>query len=219
MITMYGFKRVRDFVIGETRDLRALWALEETGLPYLVHGLDYIEGDTKSDDYRRISPFNQVPVIDDDGFIVAETGAIVIYIAEKAGMLIPDDLKGRSLVTQWCFTALSTIEPTLLQIQVIDGGGEEATGALRRPALVVQAKEKLSVLEKQMSGRRYLAGHDFSVADIMMTTILREIRKTDLIGQFPALNDYFARCQARPAWLRTLRAYEVRMGAAEGAAH
>jgi len=219
MITVYGFKRVKEPVIGETRDLRALWALEETGLPYLVHGLDYIEGETQTNDYRRISPFSQVPVIDDDGFIVAETGAIVIYIAEKAGMLIPADLKGRSCVTQWCCTALNTIEPTLLQIQVIDGGGEKATGALRRPALVDRAREKFTVLEKQLSARPYLAGDDFTVADIMMTTILREIRKTDLIVRFPTLKDYFARCQARPAWRRTLRAYEVRMGAPEGAAH
>jgi glutathione S-transferase len=219
MITVYGFKRVRDFVVGETRDLRALWALEETGLPYRVHGLDYIEGETRTDDYRRLSPFNQVPVIDDDGFIVAETGAIVIYIAEKAGMLIPADPKGRSRVTQWCFTALSTIEPTVLQIQVIDGGGEEATGARRRPALVDRAREKFTVLEEQLSNRPYLAGNDFTVADIMMTTVLREIRKTDLMERFPALKDYFTRCQARPAWRRTLTAYEARMGVAEGAAH
>jgi glutathione S-transferase len=134
-------------------------------------------------------------------------------------MLIPADLKGRSRVTQWCCTALSTIEPTLLQIQVIDGGGQEATGALRRPALVDRTGEKFTVLEKQLSARPYLAGDGFTVADIMMTTVLREIRKTDLIERFPALKDYFARCQVRPAWRRTLRAYEARMGAPEGAAH
>jgi glutathione S-transferase len=219
MITVYGFNRVKDPVVGETRDLRALWALEETGLPYQVHGLDFIEGETQTDDYRRISPFSQVPVIDDDGFIVAETGAIVIYLAEKASMLIPSDLKGRSGVTQWCCSALNTIEPTLLQIQIIDGGGEAATGAQRRPALVEQAREKFAVLEAQLSSRRYLAGDDFTVADVMMTTILREIRKTDLMEGFPALKDYFTRCEARPAWQRTLRAYEARMGAPEGAAH
>ena len=219
MITVYGFKRVRNFVIGETHDLRALWALEETGLPYIVHGMDYIEGETQTDDYRRISPFNQVPVIDDEGFVVAETGAIVVYIAEKAGMLIPADLKGRSRVMQWCCTALSNIEPTLLQIQVIDGGGEEATGALRRPTLVDRAREKFSVLEEQLSNRPYLAGNDFTVADILMTTILREVRKTDLIERFPALKDYFGRCEARPAWRRTLRAYEERMGAPAGTAN
>jgi glutathione S-transferase len=219
MITVYGFRRVKDFVIGETRDLRALWALEETRLPYVVHGLDYIEGETQTNDYRRISPFSQVPVIDDDGFILAETGAIVIYIAEKAGMLIPADLKGRSRVTQWCCTALNTLEPTLLQIQVIDGGGEEATGARRRPTLVDRAKEKFAVLGEQLSSRPYLVGNDFTVADIMMTTILREVRKTDLIEGFPTLKDYFVRCEARPAWRRTLRAYEERMGAPQGTAN
>jgi glutathione S-transferase len=219
MITVYGFKRVKDLVIGETRDLRVLWVLEETGLPYLVHGLDYIEGETKTDEYRRISPFSQVPVIDDDGFILAETGAIVIYIAEKASVLIPADLKGRSRVTQWCCSALNTIEPTLLQIQVINGGGEKATGAQRRPGLIDRAREKFAVLEEQLSSRPYLAGEDFTVADIMMTTVLREIRKTDLINPFPALKEYFARCQTRTAWQRTLKAYEVRMNAPEGAAH
>jgi glutathione S-transferase len=219
MITVYCFRRVRDFVIGETRDLRVLWALEETGLPFEVHGLDYIEGETQTDDYHRISPFNQVPVVDDDGFILTETGAIVIYIAEKAAMLIPADLKGRSRVTQWCCTALNTIEPTLLQIQVIDGGAEKATGALRRPTLVDRAIQKFSVLGEQLSTRPYLAGEEFTVADIMMTTILREVRKTDLIDRVPALKEYFVRCQARPAWQRTLRAYELRMGAPEGAAN
>jgi glutathione S-transferase len=218
MITVYGFKRVKDPVVGETRDLRALWALEETGLPYVIHGLDYIEGETQSESYRRISPFNQVPLIDDDGFIVAETGAIVLYIAEKAGVLIPADLKGRSLVTQWCFTALNNLEPTMLQIQVIDGGGEKATGVQRRPELVERAREKFTVLEQQLSGRPYLAGQEFTVADILMTTVLREIRKSDLMEPFSVLKDYFVRCQARPAWQRTLRAYEVRMSASEGAA-
>src|SRR5471032_825181 len=136
MITVYGFRRVRDLVIGETRDLRALWALEETALPYRVHGLDFVAGETGTAEFHELSPFNQVPVIDDDGFIVAESGAIVIYIAEKAGKLIPTDPKGRSRVTQWCCAALNNIEPTLLQIQVIDAGGEQATGALRRQALV-----------------------------------------------------------------------------------
>jgi glutathione S-transferase len=143
MIPVYGFSRVKDPVVGETRDLRAPWALEETGLPYRVHGLDYVEGDTKTGDNRRISPFSQVPVIDDDGFVIAESGAIVLYIAEKAGVLIPADLQGRSRVTQWCFTALNALEPTLLQIQIIEGGGEKATGVQRRPELAERREKNL----------------------------------------------------------------------------
>src|SRR5471030_3307080 len=103
MITLYGFGRVHRMVIGETRDLRAQWALEETGLPYRVHGLDHTGGELDGPAYSRIGCFHLVPVIDDEGFIVAESGAVVLYLAEKAGKLIPADFKGRMRVVQWCF--------------------------------------------------------------------------------------------------------------------
>src|SRR5262249_61922700 len=70
--------------------------------------------DLEGDAYRRISPFRQVPVIDDDGFVVAESAAVVLYLAEKAGKLIPADVQGRTRVVQWCFAATSTVEPTLV---------------------------------------------------------------------------------------------------------
>jgi glutathione S-transferase len=218
MIIVYGFKHVKAPVVGETRDLRALWALEEAGLPYRVHGLDYTAGDTKSAEYRRISPFNQVPVIDDDGFLVAETGAVLTYIAEKAGKLIPVDLQGRTRVIQWCFAALSTIEPTLLQIQTLDHGGDASSDPARRTALVETTNRKFAVLEDQLARRSHLAGGEFTVADILMVTVLRQVRRTTLMQGFPLLLEYFGRCQSRPAWRKTLRDYETRLGAVEGAA-
>lgn len=110
MITLYGFGRGHRKVIGETRDLRVQWALEELGLPYRVHPLDHTGGELDSPAYAAISPFNQVPVIDDDGVVVAETGAILLYLAEKAGVL-PADAAGRAAVVQWCFAALTTVGP------------------------------------------------------------------------------------------------------------
>jgi glutathione S-transferase len=74
MITLYGFGRIFPEGRGETKDLRAQWALEETGLSYRVHALDQTAGDLDSDAYGRISPFLQAPVIDDEGFVVAESG-------------------------------------------------------------------------------------------------------------------------------------------------
>ena len=88
MITLYGFGRIFPEGRGETKDLRAQWALEETGLPYRVHALDHTGGELDSEAYGRISPFRQAPVIDDDGFVVAESAAVVLYLAEKAGKLI-----------------------------------------------------------------------------------------------------------------------------------
>lgn len=94
MITLYCFGQVLRPVIGETRDLRAHWALEETGLPYRIHGIDHSAGEHNGPDFGQISCFRLLPVIDDEGFIVAESGAVLLYLAEKAGKLIPPISKG-----------------------------------------------------------------------------------------------------------------------------
>ena len=119
MITLYGFGRIFPEGRGETKDLRAQWALEETGLPYRVHALDHTGGELDSDAYRRISPFRQAPVIDDDGFVVAESAAVVLYLAEKAGKLIPGDVQGRTRVVEWCFAAVRTVEPSVVLIVML----------------------------------------------------------------------------------------------------
>jgi glutathione S-transferase len=211
MITLYGFGRVFRPVIGETRDLRVEWALEEIGLPYRVHGLDHTGGEHDGPAYSKISPFHLVPVIDDDGFIVAESGAILVYLAEKAGKLIPPDFEGRMRVVQWCFAALNTVERPLLEIQLIDKfSGENSEN--RRAEMVKQAGRWLDGLERQLDGREWIACADFTVADILLATVLREIRKTDLIDPYPRLKAYYARALARPAWQRTLDSYSERLG-------
>jgi len=211
MITLYGFGRVFRPVIGETRDLRVEWALEEIGLPYRVHGLDHTGGEHDGPAYSKISPFHLVPVIDDDGFIVAESGAILVYLAEKAGKLIPPDFEGRMRVVQWCFAALNTVERPLLEIQLIDKfGGENSEN--RRAEMVKQASRWLDGLERRLDGREWIACADFTVADILLATVLREIRKTDLIDPYPRLKAYYARALARPAWQRTLSLHAERLG-------
>jgi glutathione S-transferase len=211
MITLYGFGRVNEKVIGETRDLRAQWALEETGLPYRVHPLDHTGGETGTEEYRRLSSFRQVPVIDDDGFVVAESAAVVLYVAEKAGKLIPPDFHGRTRVTQWCFAAVNTVEPPVFQVAWIDFfGGKDPTGESR--AWFVQwTRHVFTHLEQRLDGREYIACEEFTVADILMTMVLWEVRKTELLAPFPRLKAYFQRCQERPAWWRTRRAYEERL--------
>ena len=211
MITLYGFGRVFRPVIGETRDLRAEWALEEIGLPYRVHGLDHTGGEHDGPAYSKISPFHLVPVIDDDGFIVAESGAILVYLAEKAGKLIPPDFEGRMRVVQWCFAALNTVERPLLEIQLIDKFGGENTEN-RRAEMVEQAGRWLDGLERRLDGREWIACADFTVADILLASVLREIRKTDLMDPYPRLKAYYARAFARPAWERTLNSYSERLG-------
>lgn len=212
MITLYGFGRIFPEGVGETKDLRAQWALEETGLPYRVHALDHTAGELDSDAYSRISPFRQAPVIDDDGFVVAESAAVVLYLAEKAGKLIPADVQGRFRVIQWCFAAVSSIEPTLVCLDLIgifDGAKAAPVLHAEVPKL---ARRWLSHLERRLEGRQWIACSDFTAADILMAGVLRSIRKTDLMAPFPRLVAYYERCQSRAAWQRTLRLYAERLG-------
>jgi glutathione S-transferase len=218
-LTLYGFGRVNSKVVGLTRDLRVLWMLEETGLPYQMRGLDHPAGEFRSEEFRRLSPFSQAPVLDDEGFVLTETGAVVLYLAEKTGKLMPADLKGRAQVTRWCFAALNTLEPPLFQIVMIDLlGAADPTGAQRRPELVQWAGRALTALEDWLRERPYLTGEAFTVADILMTTVLREVRNAGVLDGFPRVSAYRERCEARPAWRRTLEAYEQRLGAPAGSA-
>lgn len=210
MITLYGFGRVHPIVIGETRDLRVQWALEELGLPYRVHPLDHTGGELDGPAYAAISPFHQIPVIDDDGVVVAETGAILLYLAEKAGAL-PTDVPGRTAVVQWCFAALTTVEPPVALIQLINLGGLPGAGE-QQAALVAWARRTFDGLERRLDGRMWIAADDFTVADILLATVLRQIRRTDLLADYPRLRAYYDRALARPAWQRTLERYTELLG-------
>lgn len=212
MITLHAFGNVHRTVFGETRDLRVQWALEETGLPYTVHGWDHSAGELDGEAFARIGPFQQLPVLEDDGLVLAETGAILLYLAEKSGRLVPADFEGRMRVTQWCFAALSTIELPLAELQMMGKRGAEQAPE-RHAALVKWAQRVLGNVERRLEGREWIACDTFTVADILLTSVLREIRKTDLMQPYPQVGAFFARAQARPAWQRTLALYAERLGA------
>jgi glutathione S-transferase len=212
MITLYGFGRIFREGHGETKDLWAQWALEETGLPYRVHALDHTGGELDDDAFRRISPFRQAPVIDDEGFVVAESAAIALYLAEKAGKLIPSDAAGRARVVQWCFAAVATLGTTLVCMDVIEiFDGAHAARTLHTEVLQL-AGRWLGDIQRRLEGREWIACADFTVADIMMAGVLRGIRKTELMDPFPQVRAYYERCLSRPAWQRTLALYAERLG-------
>jgi glutathione S-transferase len=218
MITLYGFGRVHPGMSCEGRDMRVQWALEETGLPYRFHALDYVAGELDGPAYSWLSCFHQVPVIDDDGFVVGESGAVLLYIAEKAGKLIPADFAGRTRVAQWCFAALATVERPLFEMTMIDIGLRGEGAGAERATLVKEAGRWFDGLERRLDGRQWIACAEFTVADILLATVLRGVRNTDLIEPYPRLKAYYARALARPAWQRTLRLCAERqdMSAADG---
>jgi glutathione S-transferase len=212
MITLYGIGDIFEGGHGETKDLRVQWALEEVGLEYRFHALDQTAGDLESEAHSRLSPFHQIPVIDDDGFVVAESAAILLYVAEKAGRLIPLDVQGRTTVTQWCFAAVSTVAPTLSCIETIEifDRDKSATHVLVETRKL--AARWFRDLERRLEGREWIALDEFTVADIALASVLRTIRKADLMDPFPRIRSYYERCHARPAWQRTLTLAAERLG-------
>jgi glutathione S-transferase len=200
-IAVWGFRWAPPFAQGLVRDLRVRWALEEAGLAYESRLIGIEE--RNSDAYRRKHPFGMVPVLESGGETMIESGAIVYSIAEGCEALMPAGRRAETLA--WVFVALNTVEPPVQTLSVIDlQRHEEEWAKLRRPGAVDDVMVRLAALSEWLDGRDYLLGR-FTAADILMTTVLRLIRHTDLVAGFSVLDAYVKRCEARPAFQRALR--------------
>lgn len=200
-IAVWGFSHVPPFAQGLVRDLRVRWALQEAGLAYESRWIDPQERNAAA--YRRKHPFGMVPAVESGGETWIESGAIVYAIAAQSEALMPSDLRTETLT--WMFAALNTIEPPLWNLFVMDRlHRDEAWVKLRRPGAVEEVKGRLAALAEWLDDRDYLLGC-FTAADILMATVLRFIRHTDLVAGFPTLDAYVKRCEARPAFKEALR--------------
>ncbi len=207
MLKIYGFSKVNSGARGHTRDLRVLWALEEMQLQFELVGMDHPAHDLNTVAYRQLSPFEQIPAVDDDGFMLSESAAILVYLAKKAGRLIPADLEGEAQVVRWCFAAMNSVEPPLLALMVLDWTAD-ASCSKHREFLVGWVHRVLANLERWLADRDFIATTDFTVADLLMAHVLHSgIKDKGLIEPYPGLASYRDRCLARPAWQRTLKAY------------
>ncbi len=205
MITISAFKWVPDFARGQVRDLRVRWALEEAGLPYRTRLLE--QGDQDKPDYRALQPFGQVPMFEEDGLVLFESGAIVLHIGERWEALLPKDPAARSRATQWLIAALNSIEPYVINVALIDlSYKDEEWAKLRRPGAVEFVKKRLSALSKRLGDKPFLDGDRFTAGDLMMSTVLRILKYTDIVSSDPRLAAYIERCTARPAFKRALDA-------------
>ena len=201
MITISAFRWVPDFARGQVRDLRARWALEETGLPYSTRLLEL--GDQDKPDYRALQPFGQVPILEEDGLVLFESGAIVLYIGERSETLLPRDPHARARATQWLVAALNSIEPFVMNVASIDlFYADQEWAKLRRPGAVEFVQKRLTALSGSLGDKPYLDGERFTAGDLMMTTVLRILKHTDIVTSDPRLAAYVERCAARPAFKR-----------------
>jgi GST-like protein len=139
-------------------------ALEELGLPYRVHALSFDKKEQKAPEFLRINPNGRIPAIVDDGFAVFESGAILIYLAEKTGKLLPSDVKGRSLAMQWLMFQMGGVGPMQGQANVFFRYfPEKLQGAIDR--YQHETRRLYEVLDHRLGEAEYLAG-DYGIADI-----------------------------------------------------
>jgi glutathione S-transferase len=202
MIKLSAFRWVPPFAQGLVRDLRVRWALEEAGMPYQERLIG--PEDQASAAYRALQPFGQVPAIETDELKLFESGAIVLHIAERSEALMPADANGRARMRAWMFAALNSVEPPIQNLAEIDLFHASAAWAqTRRPMVVEAVQKRLAALEDWLGGRDYLEDR-FGAGDLLMTTVLRFLRHTDIVSARPALQAYQARCEARPPFQKAM---------------
>jgi glutathione S-transferase len=202
VITISAFQWVPPFAQGQVRDLRVRWALEEAGLSYRARLLQ--QGDQNKPDYRALQPFGQVPIFEEDGQVLFESGAIVLHIGERTEVLLPKAAGARARATQWLIAALNSVEPHIMNVAVLGlFYADQEWAKLRRPSAVEFARRRLDSLAEALGDKPYLDGAHFTAGDLMMTTVLRIM--PDLIVN-PRLAAYVERCTGRPGFKRALDA-------------
>jgi len=204
VIRLSAFRWVPPFAQGLVRDLRVRWALEEAGLPYeeMLIGPE----DQKTAAYRTMQPFGQVPAIDDDGLVLFESCAIIMHLGARSEALMPRDEAARARVRTWMLAALNTIEPPITTLNVIDlqPGGAPPGAKELRDSVVSRIGIRLDSLAAFLGDRENLVEGRFTAADLLMTTVLRILRTTDLVSQRPTLESYKQHHEARPAFRKAL---------------
>jgi len=203
MITISAFRQVPDVAKGLVRDLRVRWVLEEARLAYKVRLLE--QGDQNKSEYRALQPFGQVPILEENGVVLFESGAIVLHVAERSEVLLPKDPAARARAVQWLIAALNSVEPAIWNVFVIENlYPNEEWAKLRRPSAIELMNKKLDALAKRIGDKPFLDGDHFTVGDLMMATVLRFHSDTSKLDS--RLVAYLGRCTSRPAFIRALNA-------------
>lgn len=175
---------------GFVRDLRLRWACEEAGFAYTVCTVGFEDRETN---HLAQQPFGQVPFLQVDGLELFETGACLIHLARKSEVLMPRDIAGESETLQWMFAALNSIEMITVPWWFLKQCGDPENG------LSQWMTNRMNQLERILSERDWLASGRFTIADILMSDVLRIIDVRSF-GDRPATEAYVSRLTSRPAF-------------------
>lgn len=187
--------------------------LEETGLPYRIHPINISKDEQFQPHFLKIAPNNRIPAIVDnepaDGgepLSLFESGAILLYLAEKTGRFIPQDLRGRQEALQWLFWQMGGLGPMAGQNHHFNRfAPEKVPYAIQR--YVKETARLYGVLDRRLADRAFVAGDDYSIADMAIYPwIVPHAYQEQNLDDFPHVKRWFQAIQARPA---TVRAYDL----------
>lgn len=198
VLTTYDW--VPELPRGLVRDLRVRWALEEAGLPYRVASTPFAD---RGPEHFAAQPFGQVPWLTDGDLTIFESGAILLHLAGKSPELMPADPRGRAQVLEWVIAALNSVDlPSqpwaLFRFMGFPGGTPEAE------FIESFLKARLERMEAVLAGRDWLVDGRFTVADLLMADVLRQVDKFDGLAVYPACQSFVARLTGRPAFQKAL---------------
>jgi glutathione S-transferase len=202
--TITAFETSPDRGQGLARDMRVRWALEETGQPYAVRLVSFAA--MKEPAHVALHPFGQIPTYEEGDLVLFESGAIVLHLAQRHAGLLPDEADARARAVAWMFAAVNTVEPPMLELQ--NAKFQEADkpwAAQRLPLVLDRIRQRAGQLSDRLGEADWLDG-DFSAGDLMMIGVLRRLRPSGLLDEFPNLAAYVARGEARPAFRRAFDA-------------
>jgi glutathione S-transferase len=179
---------------------KATITLEELSLPYTVHPVDIMAGEQKRPEFLRLNPNGRIPAIidTDEDLPIFESGAIMIYLAEKSDQLLPRDVRGRAAVMEWLMFQMSGIGPMMGQANIFSRYfPEKIPAAIDR--FQSEVRRLFSVLDGQLAGTEYLAG-DYSIADIAnWSWVCVHFWAGVPVDEFKHLQRWLAAIEARPA--------------------
>jgi GST-like protein len=187
--------------------------LEETGLPYAIRPVNIGRGEQFAPDFLAISPNNRMPAIVDtapagggEPVSVFESGAILLYLAERCGRFLPGDLRGRTAVLEWLFWQVGGLGPMLGQNHHFNRyAPEKIPYAIER--YVNETRRLYGVLDRRLEGRAFIAGKDYTIADMAAYPwIVPHEHQGMTLDDFPHLKAWFEHIRDREA---TRRAYAV----------
>ncbi|MEH6476020.1 MAG: glutathione binding-like protein [Sneathiella sp.] len=175
--------------------------LEELGLEYNTHSINITEGEQKAEDFLKISPNNKIPAIVDQetGITLMESGAIMLYLAEKTGKFMPSKTEDKWKVTEWLMWQMGGLGPMLGQVHHFTKFNP-GKAPYAQDRFLAEAQRLYGVLDKQLADQKYVVGDEYTIADMAIWPWISRFEwQTVDLNEFPNVKRWYSEIAARPA--------------------